>query len=120
METEKQPMTGQSQAHAIVALVLGILSVLAPFQVLALGPLLGIIMGIIALYQVAVANRIGPSSVAHSGKILAIIGISVSAITLIVGIIFLMQMSNMLHSWQTVEQFTFTGPRFHYLWRPWF
>jgi uncharacterized membrane protein len=120
MDTEKQPMTEHGQAHAIVALILGILSVLAPFHVLALGPVFGIIMGIIALYQVSVSDRIGPSSLAHSGKVLAIIGLSVSTIVLIAGVIFLVQMGNMMHSWKTIETFTFTGPRFHNVWSPWF
>lgn len=96
------PVNAQNNGHAITALVAGILSVIAPFALPGFGSMVGIILGIIGLYQVTYAKRIGESSLAQSGKTLSIIGLVVSAAALIFCIVFTARMAGFMNwLWDT-------------------
>ncbi len=106
--------------HAIAALVLGILAVVSPFLLFGFGALVGVILGSIGLYQVSVSARMGENSLAHSGKVLSIIGLVVSSLALIATIIMLIQLSNAMHYYWNYRNFDFMMPRMTYFHRYWF
>lgn len=106
--------------HAIAALVLGIISVVSPFQLFGLGGLVGVILGTIGLYQANVSGRYGSNSLAHSGKVLSIIGVVVSALALLVSIFMVVQLSSAMHGYWNYRTFDMMGPRMTYFHRYWF
>jgi len=110
----------ETNGHAVAALVLGILSVVSPFQLFGLGGLVGVILGSIGLYQVSVSERSGKNSLAHSGKVLSIIGLVVSTLALIACIFMLINFSNMMGSLLTYRTYDYLPPRMTYFHRFWF
>lgn len=106
--------------HAIAALVLGIISVVSPFQLFGIGGLVGVILGTIGLYQANVSGKYGANSLAHSGKVLSIIGVVVSALALLAGIFMLVQLSSAMHGYWNYRTFDMMVPRTTYFHRYWF
>ncbi len=104
---QKAPPTPKTDGHAIAALVLGIVSVVSPFQIFGIGGLVGIILATIGLYQVSMSARRGENSLAHSGKVLSIIGLVLSVLALIVTIIMLVRFSGMMGSFYRFPSNTF-------------
>lgn len=100
-------------AHAIAALILGILSIISPFQLLGTGGLVGVILGAIGLYQVSVSVKSGENSLAHSGKVLSIIGLVISSLALIAGIVMLARMNGLIHDAVRFRTFDY-GPSMMY------
>ena len=98
MPQKTTPPTLKTDGHAIAALVLGIVSVISPFQIFGIGGLVGILLGIIGLYQVSMSARRGENSLAHSGKVLSIIGLVLSTLALIATIVMLVRFSGMMSS----------------------
>ncbi len=99
--------------HAITALILSILSVVSPFLGFGLGGIVGLTLGIIALYQVRQAMKTFENSMTQTAKILAVIGIVVSVI--VIGITITMCVSAAWHINAIYEPSRFTyRPQFTY------
>ncbi len=105
--------------NSITALILGILSLIAPFQVFGFGGILGIILGIIALYHVRQSRKQFDNNMNHTAKVLAVIGIVLSVVAIGFSIVALTSFA-----WRASDFFTTTrvfhyGPRmsvFHHVW----
>ncbi|MFA6645835.1 MAG: DUF4190 domain-containing protein [Sphaerochaetaceae bacterium] len=106
----------KADGHAIAALVLGIVAVISPFQLFGVGGLVGIILGVIGLYQVSMSARRGENSLAHSGKVLSIIGLVISALALIATIIMLVRFSGMVSSYMRFPSYNFRPTMMHRFW----
>ncbi len=70
----------KQERHAIVAFVLGLLSLIAPLQ---LSGCIGLILSIVGLHQVSLAGGTKENGFARTGKILSIIGLVLSVLLLI-------------------------------------
>ncbi len=74
--------------HAITALILSILALITPFLAFGLGGIIGLVLGIVALYQVKQSEKLFQNSMTQTAKILSVIGIVISVIALGLLIIF--------------------------------
>jgi succinate-acetate transporter protein len=105
--------------HSIVALVLAILSLLAPFQVFGLGGVLGLILGVIALYQVRQSRKLFDNNMNHTAKVIAVIGLVLSVVAIGFSIIMLTSFAWHANQVFTTTQFFNYGPRMSYFHRYW-
>ncbi len=99
--------------HAITALILAVLSVVTPFLAFGIGGVVGLTLGIIALYQVKQSQKLFENSMTQTSKILAIIGIILSVIAIGIAVTFMV--SAAWHMYEFFEPSRVTwGPRFTY------
>ncbi len=75
--------------NSITALILSIFAILSPFMVFGFGGILGIILGIIALYNVRQSRKQFENDMNHTAKLLAVIGIAISGVSVIISVFFL-------------------------------
>jgi|GEM_PF-3804862 len=99
--------------HAITALILAVLSVVAPFLAFGLGGIVGLTLGIIALYQVKQSLKMFENSMTQTSKILAIIGIILSVIAIGIAVTFMISAAWHMYELFEPSRLTF-GPRFTY------
>jgi len=104
--------------HSITALILSIFAILSPFMVFGFGGLLGIVLGVIALYQVRQSRKEFDNDMNHTAKVLAVIGIVVSGASLIISVLFLASFAWKMNSFSTPSFFNM-GPRMTYYHRFW-
>lgn len=90
-KTEEQRI--KQERHAIVALILGIFSVITPMQLFGCGGLTGLIFSIIGLYQVSLAGGAKGNNLVRTSKILSIVGLVLSVLVLIVTVLLLARFS---------------------------
>ncbi|MDY0290676.1 MAG: DUF4190 domain-containing protein [Sphaerochaeta sp.] len=84
--------------HSITALILSIFSILSPFMVFGLGGLLGVILGVIALYQVRQSRKTFDNDMNHTAKVLAVIGLVISGVSLLISAVLLVSVAYRFHS----------------------
>lgn len=70
--------------HSITALILSIFAILSPFMVFGFGGLLGVVLGVIALYQVRQSRKEFDNDMNHTAKVLAVIGLVISGASLLI------------------------------------
>ncbi|MBN2861374.1 MAG: DUF4190 domain-containing protein [Sphaerochaetaceae bacterium] len=99
--------------HAITALILAVLSVVAPFLAFGLGGVVGLTLGIIALYQVKQSLKMFENSMTQTSKILAIIGIILSVLAIGIAVTFMVSAAWHMYEFFEPSRLTF-GPRFTY------
>ncbi|MHC1692194.1 MAG: hypothetical protein AB9828_04125 [Sphaerochaetaceae bacterium] len=73
----------QYDGHAVAALILGILSILGPFKGFGLGGFIGVVLGTIGIFQATASLKQGLNPMARTGKVLSIIGVVISGLTVI-------------------------------------
>lgn len=86
----KEPQQPRSNGKAIAALVLGICSIV--FSCLI--PILGILLGIVAIVFAVLSNKEGKSNMALAGMITGISGIVIGIIMWIINIVILTSVGN--------------------------
>ena len=104
--------------HSITALILSIFAILSPFMVFGFGGLLGVILGVIALYQVRQSRKEFDNDMNHTAKVLAVIGLVISGASLIISIFILTSVAWRINSF-SVPSFFHMGPRITYYHRFW-
>jgi hypothetical protein len=103
-------------SHALAALVLGIIAVIMPMQAFGLGSLVGLALGIIALFQAKASLVYTLNPMARTGKVLAIIAIVLSVLSLIALTVFMVGIGNMGSYMHNTVRFS---PRFIQMQRFW-
>lgn len=104
--------------NSITALILGILAILSPFMVFGLGGLLGVILGVIALYQVRQSRKTLDNDMNHTAKVLAVIGLVISGASLIISTLLFVSVAYRFHAFPGPSQF-YMRPRMTYFHRFW-
>jgi len=104
--------------HSITALILSIFAILSPFMVFGLGGLLGVILGVIALYQVRQSRKTFDNDMNHTAKVLAVIGLVVSGVSLVISVVVLVSFANRVHLFPGASLF-YMRPRMTYYHRFW-
>ncbi len=100
--------------HAITALILAILSVVTPFLGFGLGGVVGLTLGIIALYQVRQSVKLFENSMTQTAKVLAIIGIILSVLAITLTIVFCVSAMWRINSLYQPNQFYFRPQMTYY------
>lgn len=104
--------------HSITALILSIFAILSPFMVFGLGGLLGVILGVIALYQVRQSRKTFDNDMNHTAKVLAVIGLVISGASLIISGVLLVSVAYRLHAYSGAPPF-YMKPRMTYYHKFW-
>ncbi len=104
--------------HSITALILSIFAILSPFMVFGLGGLLGVILGVIALYQVRQSRKTFDNDMNHTAKVLAVIGLVISGVSLVISAVILVSFASRVHSFPGASPF-YMRPRMTYYHRFW-
>jgi len=104
--------------NSITALILSIFALLSPFMVFGLGGLLGVILGVIALYQVRQSRKTFDNDMNHTAKVLAVIGLVISGASLLISGVLLVSVAFRLHSLSGPSPF-FMSPRMTYYHKFW-
>ncbi len=104
--------------HSITALILSLFAILSPFMVFGFGGLLGVILGVIALYQVRQSRKEFDNDMNHTAKVLAVIGLVISGASLIISIFILTSIAWRMNSFSTPSFFNMR-PRVTYYHRFW-
>ena len=104
--------------HSITALILSIFAILSPFMVFGFGGLLGVILGVIALYQVRQSRKTFDNDMNHTAKVLAVIGLVISGASLLISGVILVSVAYRMHSFSGPSQF-YMRPRMTYYHKFW-
>ncbi len=104
--------------HSITALILSIFAILSPFMVFGLGGLLGVILGVIALYQVRQSRKTFDNDMNHTAKVLAVIGLVISGASLLISALMLVSVAYRFHAFSGASQL-YMRPRMTYFHRFW-
>ena len=104
--------------NSITALILSIFAILSPFMVFGLGGLLGVILGVIALYQVRQSRKTFDNDMNHTAKVLAVIGLVISGASMVISILFITAVAYRFHSFSYAPQL-YMRPGMTYFHRFW-
>ncbi len=104
--------------HSITALILSIFAILSPFMVFGLGGLLGVILGVIALYQVRQSRKYFNNDMNHTAKVLAVIGLVISGTSVLISAFLLASLAWKVNSLSDFSHF-YMRPRMTYYHRFW-
>jgi cytochrome bd-type quinol oxidase subunit 2 len=104
--------------HSITALILSLFAILSPFMVFGFGGLLGVVLGVIALYQVRQSRKEFDNDMNHTAKVLAVIGLVISGASLIISVFILTSVAWRMNSFSNPSFFNMR-PRVTYYHRFW-
>lgn len=104
--------------NSITALILSIFAILSPFMVFGLGGLLGVVLGVIALYQVRQSRKYFDNDMNHTAKVLAVIGLVISGTSLLISAFLLASVAWKVNSLSGASHF-YMRPRMTYFHRFW-
>lgn len=105
-EIHKREEQGVKQEkHAITALILGIFSVITPLQLFGWGGLIGLIFSLIGLHQVSLSGGGKEDSLAHTGKILSIIGLVLSVLLIVATVLLIAHFSRYMGPFYRLSPF---------------